>query len=490
MESTEKRKIFTGGEVQIKNYIPVQQKYEGPSLFMKDNNEIKAKVISIDEVEARDVNFLPRESPDGSSDSSDWQTACSVSCPTLLIENVHSQKPNISSTSISRLVQGGNSHIVAVETGARPKEESILLKGTGEKSADSLFLSADDNVIGAGSSISPSLLKVNYGGECTTSDGDSSSAHCIQRSSGRQAPRGVQLRHRGSSGRLITFLADSDQESEDNIVENTVQISRRRRRTVSSQHHPEASVKALGDSRGVLDLQGNPQNITSADYVRNMSGNFRDINNPQNTIHSSGSSLHTDSANPITGAHTTPHCPTLQVTSNTDTVVGPSTSQAHVTTPPISANLLTDSGDGVAFSAPERNAMLSVLPLETTKTKKKTHGRSRSDGSEELISKMRMSQSSTVPYLESELDASKLFAASTDLGTSVSPQIRKRFMEDGGHSITPAADNGFFPRPEPGQSLIGFLSSKGFHKQYAELDRENAHFNISEAVIAALTQVR
>ncbi|MPC14171.1 Run domain Beclin-1-interacting and cysteine-rich domain-containing protein [Portunus trituberculatus] len=67
---------------------------------------------------------------------------------------------------------------------------------------------------------------------------------------------------------------------------------------------------------------------------------------------------------------------------------------------------------------------------------------------------------------------------------------RKRFMEDGGHSITPAADNGFFPRPQPGQSLIEFLSSEEFHKQHAALDKENAHFNISEAVIAALTQMQ
>lgn len=68
-------------------------------------------------------------------------------------------------------------------------------------------------------------------------------------------------------------------------------------------------------------------------------------------------------------------------------------------------------------------------------------------------------------------------------------QARKRFMEDGGHSITPEADNGFFPRPQPGQSLIGFLSSKEFNKQHAALDRENAHFSVSEAIIGVFTQV-
>ncbi|XP_014615153.1 PREDICTED: run domain Beclin-1 interacting and cysteine-rich containing protein [Polistes canadensis] len=66
---------------------------------------------------------------------------------------------------------------------------------------------------------------------------------------------------------------------------------------------------------------------------------------------------------------------------------------------------------------------------------------------------------------------------------------KKSFMEDGGSSVQPMA-TGFFPRPIEGQSLTSFLSSAQFSKANAELDRENAHFSISEAMIAAIEQIK
>lgn len=48
----------------------------------------------------------------------------------------------------------------------------------------------------------------------------------------------------------------------------------------------------------------------------------------------------------------------------------------------------------------------------------------------------------------------------------------------------------FFPRPTKGQSLSEFLSSAQFARANAELDRENAHFSISEAMIAAVEQLK
>ncbi|XP_042903815.1 run domain Beclin-1-interacting and cysteine-rich domain-containing protein isoform X1 [Parasteatoda tepidariorum] len=47
----------------------------------------------------------------------------------------------------------------------------------------------------------------------------------------------------------------------------------------------------------------------------------------------------------------------------------------------------------------------------------------------------------------------------------------------------------FFPRPQQGQTLTSFLSSKQFNIS-AELDRENAHFCISEALIAAIEHMK
>lgn len=66
---------------------------------------------------------------------------------------------------------------------------------------------------------------------------------------------------------------------------------------------------------------------------------------------------------------------------------------------------------------------------------------------------------------------------------------KKSFIEDGGSSITPMAI-GYFPRPVEGQSLTSFLSSGQFSHTSAELDRENAHFSISEAMISAIEQVK
>ncbi|XP_076630094.1 run domain Beclin-1-interacting and cysteine-rich domain-containing protein rubicon isoform X2 [Colletes latitarsis] len=66
---------------------------------------------------------------------------------------------------------------------------------------------------------------------------------------------------------------------------------------------------------------------------------------------------------------------------------------------------------------------------------------------------------------------------------------KKSFMEDGGSSVQPMAI-GYFPRPIKGQSLTSFLASAQFSRTNAELDRENAHFSVSEAMIAAIEQVK
>ncbi|CAH1183323.1 unnamed protein product [Phaedon cochleariae] len=66
---------------------------------------------------------------------------------------------------------------------------------------------------------------------------------------------------------------------------------------------------------------------------------------------------------------------------------------------------------------------------------------------------------------------------------------KKTFIEDGGMSVLPMA-TGYFPKPTKGQSLLSFLTSGNFSKTNAELDRENAHFNISEAIISAMEQIK
>ncbi|XP_073995162.1 run domain Beclin-1-interacting and cysteine-rich domain-containing protein rubicon [Rhodnius prolixus] len=69
---------------------------------------------------------------------------------------------------------------------------------------------------------------------------------------------------------------------------------------------------------------------------------------------------------------------------------------------------------------------------------------------------------------------------------------KKSFIEDGGGvSVKPMSTGGcHFPKPQTGQSLTSFLSSSLSSAAGAELDRENAHFCISEAIIAAIEQVK
>ena len=62
----------------------------------------------------------------------------------------------------------------------------------------------------------------------------------------------------------------------------------------------------------------------------------------------------------------------------------------------------------------------------------------------------------------------------------------KSFLESGGLIHPPAL--GHFPLPQKGQSLTSFLSS--LSNTMPELDRENAHFNVSEALISAFEKLK
>jgi hypothetical protein len=66
-------------------------------------------------------------------------------------------------------------------------------------------------------------------------------------------------------------------------------------------------------------------------------------------------------------------------------------------------------------------------------------------------------------------------------------QPTKSFLESGGFVQPPALGN--FPLPQKGQSLKDFLSSLSDASQ-PDLDRENSHFNISEALISAFESMK
>ncbi|XP_044750682.1 run domain Beclin-1-interacting and cysteine-rich domain-containing protein isoform X2 [Coccinella septempunctata] len=65
---------------------------------------------------------------------------------------------------------------------------------------------------------------------------------------------------------------------------------------------------------------------------------------------------------------------------------------------------------------------------------------------------------------------------------------KKSFIEGGGKTILPMS-TGYIPTPVQGQSLLSFLTSSQLTRSNAQLDRENAHFNVSEAIISAIEQM-
>lgn len=48
----------------------------------------------------------------------------------------------------------------------------------------------------------------------------------------------------------------------------------------------------------------------------------------------------------------------------------------------------------------------------------------------------------------------------------------------------------YFPKPAKGQSLKAYLTSSKKTRSNAELDRENAHFSVSEAIISAMEKLK
>ncbi|KAK7080388.1 hypothetical protein SK128_014848 [Halocaridina rubra] len=408
------------------------------------------------------ASLLHRESPDGSSGSSEWPIASPVSQP---VSYRRKDLPHLSTTStspIAKLVQG--EVLTTSRTGARPKEFNN--KSSKPQPASQFHIDVSDSSE-PGSSISPSLIQVNYGGKHSmTSDGDASSSQETGKNGGGLETRTPQIRRRSSSGRLGSVHVESDQDSEDTIDGNLSQGSKRRRRPALSQHRSGLSVKMLIDSRNVLGPDQKKTVASEKNKVKNLTrSQSKDLTTCEELRNA-------DIAVPNTLLEKTDYS-SSHIQSTSVSVIIPDQISAKST--------LGIETVSLASSAPGRVIKPSNLDLSaSSKVKKKTHSRSRSDGAQELAEKLKIATSNTVPTLKT---GTKLRYEMT-----IESQIRKRFMDDGGHSITLAADYGVSPRPQPGQSLINFLSSKD--KAHAELDRENAHFNISEAVIAALMQMQ
>lgn len=433
------------------------------SVQFSDNGTVKSHSVSenikITSSHGRcSVDDIPisRESPDGSSDSCEWPATSPANHSSVLRRDDSSHSSDNLAPQ-SKFQDNNRSNI----TGARPKEVYMVQKLKNESSDLS-----DDNSIPE-KSTSPSLLEVHYERE-----GDDSYNFCSPLSSHR-----IQnTRCLPSNDRLVPIVTDSDQDSEQ-AAEETHPQSRRRRRLRSLEQPVQLSHKALLNLRSVSKQKATHH--IKREKCKSVSN--KKFESPVSTKDCSRKPKEATEIGGTSKELTTNYPEALPCSSSKK-----HNSHLHVSVPvPVSPS--AEGPGSVACSAPSSSIKQHSAPGKHTK--KKTHSRSRSDGAQEIVGKLQFSHSSTDPNLENAGSFSRLDGTKEQSGRSITIPERKRFMEDGGHSITPAADNGFFPRPQPGQSLIEFLSSKEFHKQNAALDKENAHFNISEAVIAALTQV-
>lgn len=146
----------------------------------------------------------------------------------------------------------------------------------------------------------------------------------------------------------------------------------------------------------------------------------------------------------------------------------------------------------------------SLLNQELLQNKKLKHNKFSSDTVKSNLSSTKKStwkaqhtrSKSDVPCLSQNLEKkenlietkSNSLSLSSSLPNKLEEKNRRRSLLEEGYQVGVPTEC-FFPKPQEGQSLISFLSSKDFGT-CAELDKENAHFCISEALISVIEQIK
>lgn len=136
-------------------------------------------------------------------------------------------------------------------------------------------------------------------------------------------------------------------------------------------------------------------------------------------------------------------------------------------------------GSQMIFSDTESTDTGTKTQKSPERKGKLTHKRSRSDT---IGVKMSLSE------LKSDTKSSSNTTKTMGTSTSVADQPDSSAVTVLSTTIL-CGNSGYFPQPQKGQSLLNYLSSHDFHT-CANLEKENAHFSISEALIAAIEQMK
>lgn len=76
-------------------------------------------------------------------------------------------------------------------------------------------------------------------------------------------------------------------------------------------------------------------------------------------------------------------------------------------------------------------------------------------------------------------------------GIKIEPKhVSPMAFDETSNSIPFSSGSGFFPKPIQGQSLASFLQTAQFSRTNTEIERENAHFSVAEAMISAIEQIK
>ncbi|XP_036600560.1 run domain Beclin-1-interacting and cysteine-rich domain-containing protein isoform X3 [Trichosurus vulpecula] len=164
-----------------------------------------------------------------------------------------------------------------------------------------------------------------------------------------------------------------------------------------------------------------------------------------------------------------------------------SSQKAH--SPASSVGEQEESGQSQVPGVLRRSSFSEGQTLAVSGGAKKSHTRSHSDtniASREVQEGLR---NITIivedPIAESRNDSSKLKAPISSSGRNSEVSIPSSLdMEPDGNQYL-CSGEGMFRRPSEGQSLISYLSEQDFGS-CADLEKENAHFSISESLIAAI----
>ncbi|XP_035675398.1 run domain Beclin-1-interacting and cysteine-rich domain-containing protein-like isoform X1 [Branchiostoma floridae] len=140
---------------------------------------------------------------------------------------------------------------------------------------------------------------------------------------------------------------------------------------------------------------------------------------------------------------------------------------------------------------PHHTEPMDISPVgNPPSTPKKTHGRSKSDANLQALKKVpKQKTEDAVEEETASLLSSSLPARVEAMEKAMENKKHEDDKDETDSGVAGVTDSTYISRPMEGEFLMTYLSAQDF-RTCPDLDKENAHFSISEALIAAIEQIR